>query len=334
MPSIERGVGQLAEATARLAKRSTRAQQGAEALAAARILASEGIDAQMLNKDIRGVEIQPTLQEVMPETCSLDEWMTQVQELSLLSAARESQKSTQDAFSRKLDDMITLSWQTSRSKFVTSAAQPVSSYRAAMPGEGASSTPVDSRARDYDAMIGPMAALFVPVVQKVNRSKTTGVPYDAIRDVLSMNRSSRKQGRTGTGHTSLQSLWQVVESVLSASRPGARVETGEEVARVRAALCASARRHLEGDYSTYVGEEIGRHLQLAMLGGSPSRLQQVRAFLRVRFSMDRGSGVGGDGLDFDTPGGVDTFWHQVRGREGSRGYQRKIESRGTERKCV
>ena len=73
---------------------------------------------------------------------------------------------------------------------------------------------------------------------------------------------------------------------------------------MRASLCKSARRHLERDYATYVNEEIEQHPQLAMLGGSPSRLQQIRAFLRIRFS-DKGA------LDFDVAGGIDTFWHQL-----------------------
>ncbi len=42
----------------------------------------------------------------------------------------------------------------------------------------------------------------------------------------------------------------------------------------------------------------------AALGGAPSRLGQVQAFLRVR-EADAGP------LDFDAPGGADTAWQRV-----------------------
>lgn len=44
--------------------------------------------------------------------------------------------------------------------------------------------------------------------------------------------------------------------------------------------------------------------QQAALGGSPSRLGLVNAFLRVK-EKDRGA------LDFDQPGGVDTTWQRI-----------------------
>ena len=299
LPSIERGVDQLVEATARLAKRSTRTKQTNEALTAARLLASEGIDTQMLNRDLREVEIQPTLEEILPETCTLEEWLAQVQEVSILSAVRDSQASTQEFFKQKLADITSLEWQNSRSKFVISSQTPQAKvYESAMSDGAAMDT-------EKDPTISPRAASFIDVVKKINRAMASGMPYDALKDILSVNATMKEQdGSAPYSHTSLQNLWQVVSSVLSPARAGHQPESKEEVASMRAALCKSARRHLERDYATYVNEEIEHHPQLAMLGGSPSRLQQIRAFLRIRFS-DKGA------LDFDMAGGIDTFWHQL-----------------------
>ena len=301
LPSIERGVDQLVEATARLAKRSSRTQQTNEALSAARLLASEGIDTQLLNRDLREVEIQPTLEEVLPESCSLEEWLAQVQEVSVLSAVRDSQASTQETFKQKLSDITSLEWQNARNKFVQSSQAP----QAKVYQDGGSSGMEED---GQDPTISPRAASFIEVVRKVNRAMASGIPYDALREVSGANQEMAQQDRHGGAqpatNTSLQSLWQVVSSVLSPARPGHQPESKEEIASMRASLCKSARRHLERDYATYVNEEIEQHPQLAMLGGSPSRLQQIRAFLRIRFS-DKGA------LDFDVAGGIDTFWHQL-----------------------
>ena len=309
LPSIERGVDQLVEATARLAKRSSRTQQTNEALSAARLLASEGIDTQVLNRDLRDVEIQPTLEEVLPETCTLEEWLAQVQEVSILSAVRDSQASTQEFFKQKLADITSLEWQNARNKFVASSQTPQANvYEATPSGAGGSGggSAMDEDGRG-DPTISPRAASFISAVKKINRAMASGIPYDALRDVLSSNQKMAEEDHFAGAqfsHTSLQNLWQVVSSVLSPARPGHQPESKEEIASMRAALCKSARRHLERDYATYVNEEIDHHPQLAMLGGSPSRLQQIRAFLRIRFS-DKGA------LDFDVAGGIDTFWHQL-----------------------
>lgn len=296
---------QLVEATARLAKRTTRTKQTNEALTAARLLASEGIDTQMLNRDLReGVEIQPTLDEILPETCTLEEWLAQVQEVSILSAVRDSQASTQEFFKQKLADITSLEWQNSRSKFVNSSQAPQAKVYESTNSMAAQGGAMDT---DKDPTISPRAASFINVVKNINRAMASGMPYDVMRDVLSINASMSEvenEGGAAFSHTSLQNLWQVVSSVLSPARAGHQPETKEEVASMRAALCKSARRHLERDYATYVNEEIEHHPQLAMLGGSPSRLQQIRAFLRIRFS-DKGA------LDFDMAGGIDTFWHQL-----------------------
>ncbi|QDZ20810.1 Nup93/Nic96 nucleoporin [Chloropicon primus] len=305
LPSIERGVDQLVEATARLAKRSSQTQQTNEALSAARLLASEGIDTQLLNRDLREVEIQPTLEEILPETCTLEEWLAQVQEISILSAVRDSQASTQEYFKQKLSDITSLEWQNARNKFVLSSQTPQANVYETAPNGSDGATGMED---DRDPTISPRASAFIEVVKKINRAMASGIPYDALRDIQASNEDMKERERSAGAqvgsHTSLQSLWQVVTSVLSPARAGHQPESKEEIASMRAALCKSARRHLERDYATYVNEEIEHHPQLAMLGGSPSRLQQIRAFLRIRFS-DKGA------LDFDMAGGIDTFWHQL-----------------------
>ena len=300
MPSIERGVHQLVEATARLAKRSSHTQQTNEALTAARLLASEGMDTQVMNRDLREVEIQPTLEEILPETCTLEEWLAQLQEVSILSAVRESQASTQESFKQKLADITSLEWQNAKAKFVVSSQIPKAKVYESVKGDGGSTMDTEK-----DPEMSPRAASFIDIVKKINRSMASGVPYDAMKDVLSMNANMKGEETSASfSHTSLKNLWQVVSSVLSPAKAGHQPESKEEVASMRAALCKSARRHLERDFATYVSEEIENHPQLAMLGGSPSRLQQIRAFLRIRFS-DKGA------LDFDMAGGIDTFWHQL-----------------------
>ena len=300
MPSIERGVHQLVEATARLAKRSSHTQQTNEALTAARLLASEGMDTQVMNRDLREVEIQPTLEEILPETCTLEEWLAQLQEVSILSAVRESQSSTQESFKQKLADITSLEWQNAKAKFVVSSQIPKAKVYESVKGDGGSTMDTEK-----DPEMSPRAASFIDIVKKINRSMASGVPYDAMKDVLSMNANMKGEETSASfSHTSLKNLWQVVSSVLSPAKAGHQPESKEEVASMRAALCKSARRHLERDFATYVSEEIENHPQLAMLGGSPSRLQQIRAFLRIRFS-DKGA------LDFDMAGGIDTFWHQL-----------------------
>ena len=302
MPTIDRSLDDLAEATARLAKRSTGARRGTEALAAARVLASTGQDALALSRELREVDVDMQIEPTLPElisSASLEEWIASVQDVSILSAVRESQKSSQASFKQKIEDVINLGWQNSRSKFAVAAASHHQHNQSAMAPSSLGTTPSPAKKRTT------RAAGFLDVVQSINRSLASGIPYDAIADVVAMGASLKDSADAGSySHTSLRNLWQVVSSVLSSAKPGSRPKTKEEIAALRAALCKSARRHLERDYATFVAEEIERHPQLAMLGGSPSRVQQIRAFLRIRLN-DRGA------LDFDMPGGIDTFWHQL-----------------------
>ena len=152
----------------------------------------------MLSRDLRQVEIQPTLEEMLPETCTLEEWMAQVQEVSILSSAREAQASAQDAFRQKLADIVNIGWQNARTKFAVSAqslkghanARESTAFRQGMVAMDQSS----------DENRGPSRASdFIAVVQKVNKAIATGVPYDALHDVLGFE-SRNDTGIKGAPH--------------------------------------------------------------------------------------------------------------------------------------
>ena len=95
-------------------------------------------------------------------------------------------------------------------------------------------------------------------------------------------------------------LWQVLQCQLEGvySLPASARSQRETL------LISGARKYLEENFVAYMQQVVHTHRTAAALGGSPSRLGLVQAYLRVKEKARAP-------LDFDQPGGADTCWLRV-----------------------
>ncbi|GAB4816873.1 hypothetical protein N2152v2_003919 [Parachlorella kessleri] len=142
------------------------------------------------------------------------------------------------------------------------------------------------------------AARYAEVVRKVNQATANRQTYEAVGDFA----AACADDSAGDKRTSIHRVWQVLQHVLGSG--GVLSLPAVAKAQRTEALLAGAVKYLEESYVAYMQNVVQTHRMQAALGGSPSRLGLVQAFLRVR-EKERGL------LDFDQPGGVDTTWQRI-----------------------
>eukprot|EP00887_Chlorella_sp_A99_P000841 scaffold5.g841.t1 len=278
----------------------------------------EGLNPRKLTQALQTFELRPSYEDVFRgETSSVHEMIS-------VSAIQETQASAVAAFEDFMDSCMDAEWQQEK-RALFDAVMPYSAATGtgASPGPGLSPGPLSPYAPArvgapaggaapspaYRGLLArggagagrsPLAggglvlrgraAKYAEVVRKINQAAASHTPYPkAVSDFA----AACADEPTGERRTTMLRVWRVLERLLAglASLPAAA-----HTQRVEA-LLAGARRYLEENFQAYMSN-------VAALGGSPSRLGLVNAFLRVK-EKDRGP------LDFDQPGGLDTTWRRV-----------------------
>ncbi|PSC75508.1 nuclear pore complex NUP93A-like [Micractinium conductrix] len=324
-PRVQRDITQVEAYSSKLRARAARGDAGAETLEASRLLAGEGLNPRKLTQALQTFELRPTYEDVFAvETATVDEYLQQVHEMISVTAIQEAQSSAAAAFEDFMDACMDSEWQQEKRTLFDSVA-PYSAASALTPGPspgGAMSpyaprggaapspayrgTPGGAFGRSSLAGGTPLAAgnlalrgraaKYAEVVRKLNAAEAGGQAYSAVEDFA----AACADESNGERRTTMARVWQVLARLLGGLGglpAGARAQRSE-------ALVAGARKYLEDNFVAYMQKVVAAHRTQAALGGSPSRLGLVQAFLRVK-ERDRGA------LDFDQPGGVDTTWMRL-----------------------
>lgn len=319
-PPIQRSLDQLEALSRKLKARTSRLEVPSQAIAATRLLAREGINADQLTRDLKSFELKTSFEDVFPvEATTVEEYLQQVHEMTMLSAIQEAQRDNFRAFNDYMIKALEDNWQKEKRDFLhTLSRLPLTpapsigtpsigakqNLRSQILPFGSNSSPQDLQIHTlmHNTFLERKAAAYAEVVVKLNASREHGIPFNAAAAFKQACEGVTEDVQSPKSVT-MQKIWHLIQCLLSEDVDG----SGSMTRRMQ--LIIGARHHLEGGHEKYIRDTIQSHPAQAALGGSTGNLQLIRAFLRVRL---RDHGV----LDFDAQHlrrqpPVDTTWHQI-----------------------
>ncbi|XP_076903343.1 nuclear pore complex protein NUP93A-like [Bidens hawaiensis] len=318
-PPLQRNLDQLEALSKKLKSKTLRTEAPSQSIAATRLLAREGINAEQLARELKSFELKTTFEDVFPaEATSVEEYLQQVHEMAMVSAVQEAQKDNLRNFS---DYMMTDDWQKEKRDFLHSMSRISTLPRINVNESSFGATrsgPILSLTSSPHVSSGPTSMELVPVGEKsaidkkaeayaavvrtLNDARQRGLSFKPATAFKSAYESLGLDASGGKSVT-MGKIWHLIQTLM-----GENSSFPRNVSK-KMSLIIGARRHLELGHEKYIMEMIQSHPAQAALGGVVGNLQRIHAFLRIRL---RDYGV----LDFDAGDArrqppLDTTWQQI-----------------------
>lgn len=320
-PPLQRNLDQLEALSKKLKSKTLRTEAPSQSIAATRLLAREGLNAEQLARDLKSFELKTTFEDVFPaEATSVEEYLQQVHEMAMVSAVQEAQKDNVRSFNDYMMTVLEEDWQKEKRDFLQSLSRITSLPRTNVGDSSPASghynqivsvsrphlSPMPSRmelAPLADKSVAEKkAAVYAQTVKTLNDARERGLPFKPATAFKSAYESLNLD-TSGGKSVSMQKIWHLIQTMV-----GEDSNSQQNVSK-KMSLIIGARRHLEWGHEKHVIETIQSHPAQAALGGAVGKIQRIRAFLRIRL---RDYGV----LDFDAGDTrrqppVDTTWQQI-----------------------
>ncbi|KAM6568270.1 hypothetical protein CsatB_016255 [Cannabis sativa] len=317
-----RNLDQLETLSKKLKSKTLRTEAPSQSIAATRLLAREGINAEQLARDLKSFELKTTFEDVFPaEATTVEEYLQQVHEMAIISAVQEAQKDNLRSFNDYMLKVLEEDWQKEKRDSLQSLSRIstlprtnmiVSSSGGARSGQIVSMTSSPQASSGASSMqlvplankpiLEKKAAVYAEVVKNLNEARERGLPF---KPATAFKGAYESLGLDASGGKSVhfQKIWHLIQALT-----GEDSSVPKNVSK-KISLIIGARRHLERGHEKYVMDTIQSHPAQAALGGVVGNMQRIRAFLRIRL---RDYGV----LDFDAGDSrrqppVDTTWQQI-----------------------
>lgn len=321
-PPLQRNLDQLESLSKKLKAKTLRAETPSQSIAATRLLAREGINAEQLARDLKSFEIKTTYEDVFPsEATTVEEYLQQVHEMTMVSAIQEAQKDNLRSFSDHMMQVLEDNWQKEKKDFLHSLNRLSSLPRtntgisSSLPSHAVQNLSKESSPQIYSGTTGmdlislgdkpiieKKASVYAETVKILNEARSRGLPF---KPATAFRNAFERLGLDGSGGKSvtMQKIWHLIQALV-----GEDLIIQQNIPR-KMSLVIGARHHLEWGHEKYIIDTIQSHPAQAALGGTVGNLQKIRAFLRVRL-RDHGM------LDFDAVEAhrkppVDTTWQQI-----------------------
>ncbi|XP_060967520.1 nuclear pore complex protein NUP93A [Cannabis sativa] len=321
-PPLQRNLDQLETLSKKLKSKTLRTEAPSQSIAATRLLAREGINAEQLARDLKSFELKTTFEDVFPaEATTVEEYLQQVHEMAIISAVQEAQKDNLRSFNDYMLKVLEEDWQKEKRDSLQSLSRIstlprtnmiVSSSGGARSGQIVSMTSSPQASSGASSMqlvplankpiLEKKAAVYAEVVKNLNEARERGLPF---KPATAFKGAYESLGLDASGGKSVhfQKIWHLIQALT-----GEDSSVPKNVSK-KMSLIIGARRHLERGHEKYVMDTIQSHPAQAALGGVVGNMQRIRAFLRIRL---RDYGV----LDFDAGDSrrqppVDTTWQQI-----------------------
>ncbi|GLT26604.1 hypothetical protein SLA2020_016590 [Shorea laevis] len=278
-PLLQRNLDQLDALSKKLKAKTLRTEVPSQSIAATRLLAPEGLNAEQLARDLKSFELKTTFEDVFPaEATTVEEYLQQVDEMAMVSAIQEAQKDNVRSFDDYMMKVLEEDWKMEKCDFLQSLSRISTLPKANIIDKSTGST---------------SPGQLVSIASSPQPTKSFKSAYES----LSIEAPGGKS-------VNMQKIWHLIQTL-----------TGEDYAMQpsvsrRMSLVIGARHHLEWGHEKYIMDIIKIHPTQAALGGAVRNLHRVHAFLQIRL---RDYGV----LDFDAGDDrrqppVDTNWQQVQ----------------------
>jgi len=240
-------------------------------------------------------ELRPTYEDVFRvDTASVGEYLQQVHEAIAATAVQEVQRNAVSAFESHMDACMQSGWAREKRALLDSV-EPFSAAAAPLT-VGLHPPAAVGAAHGRGVLLHGRAFKYAEIVRKINAALASGQQYDAVADFV----AACADDTGGDRRTTMLRLWQVLQRQLD----GVYSLSASARSQRESLLISGARKYLEENFVAYMQQVVHTHRTAAALGGSPSRLGLVQAYLRVKEKARAP-------LDFDQPGGADTCWLRV-----------------------
>ncbi|GJW21128.1 nuclear pore complex protein NUP93A [Tanacetum coccineum] len=321
-PPLQRNLDQLEALSKKLKSKTLRTEAPSQSIAATRLLAREGINAEQLARDLKSFELKTTFEDVFPaEATSVEEYLQQVHEMAMVSAVQEAQKDNLRNFSDYMMTVLEDDWQKEKRDFLHSMSRISTLPRTNVNNSsfgGSQSGPILSLTSSPHMSSGPSSMEFVPIADKPAIDKKAAAYAEVVKTLNNARmRSSAFKPATafkvayeslgldssGGKSVTMSKIWHLVQTLMGEN------SSAQGIVSKKMSLIIGARRHLEWGHEKYIMEMIQSHPAQAALGGVVGNLQRIHAFLRIRL---KDYGV----LDFDASDArrqppYDTTWQQI-----------------------
>ncbi|KAK6941793.1 Nucleoporin interacting component Nup93/Nic96, partial [Dillenia turbinata] len=314
-PPLQRNLDQLEALSKKLKAKTLRTEAPSQSIAATRLLAREGINAEQLARDLKSFELKTTFEDVFPaEATTVEEYLQQVHEMAMVSAVQEAQKDNLKSFNDYMMKVLEDDWQKEKRDFLQSLSRistlPKTKVSGLSTRAGITSSPgISTGAPSTEHLplaskpfVDKKASVYAEVVKNLNSAREGGLPFKP-GTAFKMAYESLGISLSGGKSVSMQKIWHLIQTLVGEN------STVKPNVTKRMSLIIGARRHLEWGHEKYIIDTIQSHPAQAALGGAVGNLQRIRAFLRIRL---RDYGV----LDFDAADThrqppIDTTWQQI-----------------------
>lgn len=307
-PKVQRDLTGLLLSSQSARARTSRVRSQDEQAAATRLLAMQGFDAGRLNQDVAMLELQPTLEDVFhADTTSVEDYLQQIQDMTILTAIQEAQQDTIMSFERYMSDCMNRDWANDKAGLFSSVAPftGLSAGGSALGGLSFGSVARgDTGAFAGGAKLGPQEQAYVAVVKQLTAAAAAAAAGGgaAQPDPITAFGAACEQYEDKSPDTLMSNCWKLLGDILSiAQGKGATPAQGTSYVEM---LLQGGRNHLQSGFAAHMRSVVSRHRSTAQRGADPDPLRDVQAYLAVKF-RDKGL------LDITAPGGVDTTWAQV-----------------------
>ena len=258
-------------------------------LDASRLLAQEGLNPRQYTLALQNFQIMPTNEDVAHQqrVADVDTYVQHVHDTLSASAIQVAHENSIASFEKHIDQYLDSTWKKEK-KALFDSGDPY----------GQSMLQPMQRDQQQGTVLRGKAAKYAEVVKDMNAAISDGKVIDAVsmfRSACKVNTQTVKDG------TTLLRLWTISERMIArvSDIPASAVSEKELL------MIDGARKYLEENFHAHMENIVQNHRTVAALGGYPNKARLVEAYLRVKESHNR------SGLDFDTPGGVDTVWARI-----------------------
>mmetsp|Transcript_26955 Transcript_26955/g.58903 ORF Transcript_26955/g.58903 Transcript_26955/m.58903 type:complete len:850 (+) Transcript_26955:117-2666(+) len=306
-PKVARNIVQLQQYAESLRARTNKFRTLNNQIAATRLLAQQGFDATRLTQDVTALEIQPTIEDVFhADTTSVEDYLKQVEESTLLAAIQEAQQDTVSSFESYMEDCMARDWAANKKQLfgliAPHSATPGFSAAVASPMLGItrpSASGLPGLPGAPSIQLPPKEQAYVDVIKRANEAAASGNQnFDLVKELGAACKANEDKSH----ETTMSSCWTLLSDILAEAR--ARGVASSPVNKFAEALVQGARKHLERFHAVHTRNTVLRHKLQAERGADPEQVREVQAYIQVKYGS---SGA----LDFQQPGGHDTSWMQV-----------------------
>lgn len=307
-PQVDRDLLQVEELSQKLRTKASRLDQAEDGIAASRLLAQQGVNVRRYNRDLLELELRPTHEDVFQsQPSTVDEYLQQVHESTVVTAIQEAQRQTDDTFQQFMADSLQVNWQRAKRRLLDSMlpsggqvgmAQSLSATTTAVSQPASHlQNNADQQSSGQKVVLSGRFKAYAEATARLNASHVSGQPFDAVAEFA----KACIDEDADSGMT-MRTCWQLLCGI---AQEAAAHGSGQGTSGATSAMLKGAQQYLEKGHVAYMQRAIQADRAQAALGGDPSRAGQLKAFLRVK-NQDVAAT-----MDFDSPAGVDTTWQRV-----------------------